>query len=264
MDPDGFDVKYIFDWGDGTTSETNFVPSGTSASASHSWVSPRSYYIRAHAIDSQGTISGWSGTKTVRIYANNPPATPSAPSGPSSGYIGAAHRFTALSTDPNRENVRYTFDWGDGSISETTFMKSGSKASAAHTWSAVGTYLVRARATDSRGASSAWSNSLVVSISNVLNYPPNRPTTPIGPRKGYVGNSYAYLAYSRDPNGDQIRYIFDWGDGTTSETGFLGSGKSASASKSWETQGTYYVKVRAEDSGKASSSWSNSLAVRVY
>jgi hypothetical protein len=361
MDPDGFDVKYIFDWGDGTTSETNFVPSGTAASASHSWVSPRSYYIRAYAIDSQGTISGWSGTKTVRIYANNPPATPSAPSGPSSGYIGAAHSFTASSTDPNRENVRYTFDWGDGSISETTFMKSGSKASAAHTWSAVGTYLVRARATDSRGASSewssqstidittnrppdtpsqpsgpktgriqtsfeystsavdqdgdelkytfdwgdgttsetnlmgsgemasaahswktvgsylvkaiatdsegassAWSNSLVVSISNVLNYPPNRPTTPTGPRKGYVGNSYAYLAYSRDPNGDQIRYIFDWGDGTTSETGFMGSGKSASASKSWETQGTYYVKVRAEDSGKASSSWSNSLAVKVY
>lgn len=359
-DPDGDSIKYIFDWGDGTTSETGFVPTGAAVSASHEWASPRSYYLRTYAIDNQGASSGWSGTKTVRIYGNSPPTTPSEPSGPSSGYIASAHSFTTSSTDPNRGNVKYTFDWGDGTTYETAFISSGVKTSAAHTWSSAGTYQVRAKATDKKGASSGWSSPatidittnqppdtpsqpsgqkagriqtsldystsaidrdrdmlkytfdwgdgttsetdlvesgesasaahvwragglyqvkavakdsnggssmwsdpLIVSVSSVRNSPPNKPSPPTGPRKGYAGNSYTYLAYSRDPNGDRINYIFDWGDGTTSETGFLESGKSASISNSWKAEGTYYVRVRAEDSDKASSSWSGSTVVKI-
>jgi hypothetical protein len=359
-DPDKDDVKYVFDWGDGTTSETGFVSSGTAANASHSWPLSRSFYIRAKAIDSRGASSGWSGTKRVRIYANSPPAAPSVPSGPVSGYIKASHSFSTSSTDSNRDNVKYTFDWGDGNSSETGFMASGSKVSASHTWGAIGTYQVRARAMDSKGASSSWSSSvsititsnrppdmptqpsgpktgrilvsinysttaidpdgeilkfvfdwgdgtttetnyvasgegasashswraggmynvkvmatdvkgassmwsnpLAVSISSVRNSPPLRPTPPTGPSKGNIGNNYTYLAYSRDPNGDRIRYIFNWGDGTTSETEFVGSGRSVSASKSWDARGIYYVKVMAEDSEKASSAWSSSAAVRI-
>ncbi len=86
---------------------------------------------------------------------------------------------------------------------------------------------------------------------------------PVGPTIGYSWRTYDYSTSATDPDGDSIMYILDWGDGTTSETGFLESGKSASASNSWRDQGTYYVKVRAEDSDKASSSWSGPIAVRI-
>ena len=57
-DPDRDKVKHAFDWGDGTSSETALVNSGTSASASHSWKRVGTYYVRARAVDSKGTSSG--------------------------------------------------------------------------------------------------------------------------------------------------------------------------------------------------------------
>ena len=260
-DPDGDDVKYVFDWGDGTTSETGFVSSGTAASASHAWPSFRSYYIRAKAIDRRGASSGWSGTKRVRIYANSPPTTPSAPSGPISGFIKAAHSFSTASTDPNRDNVKYTFDWGDGNTSETAFTASGGKVSASHTWGATGTYQVRARATDSRGASSGWSSP--VSITITTNRPPETPAQPSGPRTGRIQTSFNYSTTAIEPDGEMLKYIFDWGDGTTSETNYVASEESAGAAHSWRAGGTYNVKAMATDSNGASSAWSSLLTVSI-
>jgi hypothetical protein len=60
--------------------------------------------------------------------------------------------------------VKYTFDWGDGTTSTTGLVNSGTIASASHTWSTAGTYQVKAIATDSKGESSGWSDSLSVSI----------------------------------------------------------------------------------------------------
>ncbi len=59
-DPDNDKISYLFDWGDGTTSGwTEFVPSGTNASASHVW-SENSYGIRVKAKDEHDAESEWS------------------------------------------------------------------------------------------------------------------------------------------------------------------------------------------------------------
>ncbi len=44
-------VFYIFDWGDGTTSATQWIPSGVAASMSHAWTSPGTYTVKVKAID---------------------------------------------------------------------------------------------------------------------------------------------------------------------------------------------------------------------
>ncbi|HII07220.1 MAG TPA: PKD domain-containing protein [Methanotrichaceae archaeon] len=64
-------------------------------------------------------------------------------------------------------------------------------------------------------------------------------------------------------SGDQVKYIFDWGDGTTSETGFVESGVNVSISHNWSSEGVYYVKVRAVDTHEASSSWSDPMEVTI-
>jgi hypothetical protein len=65
-----------------------------------------------------------------------------------------------------------------------------------------------------------------------------------------------------DPDGDDILYMFDWGDGTNS--GWLGpyaSGITITASHKWTSSGIYLVKVKAKDIYGSESGWSDSLTV---
>jgi agmatine deiminase len=94
------------------------------------------------------------------------------------------------------------------------------------------------------------------------NNPPEKPQTPTGKTQGKTGTSYLYSTQTSDPDGDQVYYLWDWGDGNTSGwTGPYNSGAIASAQKSWTTKGTYAVKVKAKDIYGAESNWSDPLAV---
>jgi hypothetical protein len=69
-----------------------------------------------------------------------------------------------MARDPDGDRVKYTFDWGDGTRSVTTYFLSGKDASVSHNWRKAGTYQVRAMTTDSKGASSEWSGALDVTV----------------------------------------------------------------------------------------------------
>gem|GEM_PF-3760396 len=261
-DPDKDKVKYTFDWGDGTTlSNTGLVNSGTPASAIHTWGKAGTYQVRVMATDSKGTTSEWS--NSLNIIINAPPNTPSKPSGSVSGYAWVSYSYSTSAKDPDGDLVKYTFNWGDKTPATTTDpVNSGTPASATHAWSKAGTYQVKATATDSRGATSGLSSSLIVKIA--ANNLPNTPAIPSGgTTSGTVGTSYSYTTSAIDPNKDQVKYTFDWGDGNTDTTNLVNSGTSASASHSWSNAGTYQVKAMATDSKGASSAWSSSLTVTV-
>ncbi|MGQ9479256.1 MAG: CAP domain-containing protein [Thermoproteota archaeon] len=66
-DPDGDLIHYVFDWGDGTFSTTNFVASGTSVSITNSWSKPGNYSLRVMAKDIKGAGSGWSTPAFIQI-----------------------------------------------------------------------------------------------------------------------------------------------------------------------------------------------------
>lgn len=67
-DPDGDQVQYRFAWDDGTISDwTNLVPSGQSASLSHSWGNFGTYVVKAQARDEHGALSYWSDGLTVVV-----------------------------------------------------------------------------------------------------------------------------------------------------------------------------------------------------
>jgi glutaredoxin len=86
----------------------------------------------------------------------------------------------------------------------------------------------------------------------------NPPDTPAitGPTNGKSGIEYTYYARTNDPDGDQVYYWFDWGDGTNS--GWVGSypsGETGNANHTWNEQGTYQIKVKAIDQWGAESDW---------
>lgn len=261
VDPDDEPLSYTFDWGDGTTSELGDMDSGVGASASHAWGQAGTYLVKARAMDGSGETSAWSGTKKVKISANRPPAAPAVPSGPSSAFQGASSSYSTSASDPDKDKVKYSFDWGDGTTSDTSQVRSGTKASTTHVWNNPGIYHVKARTTDIRGSVSAWSDEIAVNI--VVNQPPGSPGAPSGPATGRTRASCKFTASATDPDGDRVKYVFEWGDGTTSTTAFVASGASASASHSWKRAGTYYIKARAVDNMGLSSEESPSAIVTI-
>ena len=81
------------------------------------------------------------------------------------------------------------------------------------------------------------------------------PTTPSinGPSSGQTGTSYQYTVMSTDPDGDDIHYCFDWGDGDSVCTNYYTSGEEATISHTWDNDGDYTVEVYAEDRNGAKS-----------
>ena len=97
---------------------------------------------------------------------------------------------------------------------------------------------------------------------NKITEAPEKPSTPDGPTEGKVGTEYAYTASTTDPQGDDVHYWFEWGDGTNS--GWVGpypSGETGSASYAWTEKGDYSIKVKAKDPEGHESIWSDPLPV---
>jgi hypothetical protein len=110
------------------------------------------------------------------VQRSQPPYVPSKPSGSRYGYTGTFYSYSTSTTDPDGDEVKYTFDWGDGSNSETDYVSSGTLVSLFHSWSEAGTYSVRVKATDGGGALSGWSDSQEVTIDSLPESAPSAPT----------------------------------------------------------------------------------------
>jgi hypothetical protein len=97
-----------------------------------------------------------------------------------------------------------------------------------------------------------------------LNCPPDQPSKPYGPIIGKSFELCKYNSTASDPDDDQIYYLFDWGDYTTS--GWIGpynSGEEAEASHRWIFQGSYTIKVKVKDIFGVESEWSDPLTLTI-
>jgi len=200
------------------------------------------------------------------VVSNNPPSTPSKPSGPTSVTEGVQYTYTTKTTDPDGDNVRYGWDFdGDGVVEPghwTSYYPSGATCTVKVTFYGAGTRYLSVIAEDVHGAQSGFSPTLTVVVSGA-NSAPNTPSTPSGPSLGEAGVTYTYSTSATDPDGDNVRYGWDWnGDGTVDEwTGLYSSGTTVSTSHTWTTAGTYNVKVKAEDSNGSQSGFSSAKTV---
>jgi len=176
----------------------------------------------------------------------NDPPTPPIITGPSIGAVNWPYCFEIVSTDPDGDSVYYMVDWGDGTQIEWLGpYPQGELAEVCHTWTAIGTYYIIARAKDDKGAESIWTDPFEITI--VEDEPPNEPSIE-GPTNGKVGIKYDYTFVATDNDGDNLTYIVDWGDGTPIELfGPAASGEEISASHTWEEKGKYVIIVKAKD-----------------
>jgi hypothetical protein len=156
-DPNGDQLYYMFSWGDGNSSEwIGPFTSGATAYSYHSWSALGSYPVKVKAKDSNGATSDWSEPVTMEIVLNDPPNIPTI-SGPGTGKPGTQYLFLFQTTDINADDVYYFVDWGDNSTSGWIGpYRSGSQASASHSWNQKGTYSIKIKAKDIIGDESDW------------------------------------------------------------------------------------------------------------
>ncbi len=88
------------------------------------------------------------------------------------------------------------------------------------------------------------------------NNPPNKPVC------SYDSSSDELVITVTDPDGDQVYYLWDWGDETVSEwLGPYDSGDEGTSSHVWDEEGNYEIKVKTKDIKGEESDWSDPLPI---
>jgi hypothetical protein len=90
------------------------------------------------------------------------------------------------------------------------------------------------------------------------NSPPNIPTV-LGPIGGKPDIAYDYIFNTEDPDGDEVKYVIDWDDGSNYTTLLCPSGTDVTAFHIWSSPGTYYIIAKAIDEHGLESDWSTPL-----
>jgi hypothetical protein len=154
--------------------------------------------------------------------------------GPYQGSIGSFVQFTGYANN-GTSPYEYLWDFGDGNISD--------KQNPTHNYAEAGNYTVILSVTDAEDITirdSTWA------LINGDNNPPSKPIID-GPTSGKPNTEYDFTFNAIDPDGDDIKYLIDWGEGTSDTTLFVASGTSVDASHTWADEGTYTITAKAED-----------------
>jgi hypothetical protein len=251
---EGHTVQYYFDWGDGTNS--GWLTVGTT-SAQKSWSSPGTYAVTTKAKCSlhPTVASSWTNALNV-VIGCAVPGTPSNPS-PSNGTTGVPMSLTLSWAACANAN---SYDVYLGTSTSPPFVANRTSTNHAVSGLLSGTtYYWKIVAKNTCGGSTpgpVWSFTTIAETITA-------PNVPSGPATGSAGSWYTYqTGGSTSSFGHSVQYLFDWGDGTTSEWLPVGT---KSASKSWASPGTYTVRAMARCSTHTSttSSWSSSASMTI-
>ena len=206
----------------------------------------------AHAHSSTDYYEGNLDEFKIYKYEQGNNQEPPLISGPKYGDPDELLEFSFLLDDPEEDDIlSASVDWGDGNIIEIPGpYESGTVLNISYSWSEEGIYCIRTKSSDFWDESS-WSDCYNIKIGN---QPPEPPDIDI-PSHWPVGVELCITFNCTDPDGDDIKYIIDWGDGEIIETGYYGSGVTNEHCHTYETKGTYIIRIRVIDVYGAESDW---------
>ena len=169
-------------------------------------------------------------------------------SGPTSfalGQLGQGAIWSIVARKTSQDLVSYSINWGDGST-PTTGSASGALLNIGnpHTYTASGTYTLRAEVRDSGGNMTFRTTTVTITPASTAPLAPTIETFS-GPNTLSTGQSGTWTLTATKADQDLAGYLIDWGDGTRI-TGFLeGASLNVTRSHTYSTAGTTYT-LRAE------------------
>lgn len=209
----------------------------TGTSVSRVFPTAGTYPAKVRVTNSAGTYSEIDVAFTVSV-ANRPPSI-SWPT-PSSPTALVPTTFVATVADPDGDAVTVSWNFGDGTFA--------SGATVTKTYATAGFYTVSATATDGHGGSTKEEKVIQV-------MPENRPpvVTFEQPPVQRTGHPFLFIASATDPDGEQVTYAWDLGDGDIRE--------GRSGFKTYANAGTYTMSVTASDPRGGATTVSRSVTV---
>ena len=126
-------------------------------------------------------------------------------------------------------------------------------------------YFLRSPHAHARLVSVDTAVSVTVTLKNnqFVNFAPDAPAGPGGPSSGLLESEHIFSASVTDPDGDQVYYMWDWGNELSAWLGPYNSGETVNAPHTWAAFGTYSVKVKAKDPYDYESPWSSGTSIKV-
>jgi hypothetical protein len=98
---------------------------------------------------------------------------------------------------------------------------------------------------------------LIEAVKTIDNLSPNKPIIS-GPTTGKINTEYTFSFVATDPEGNNISYFIDWGDGTNSEwSSRYPSGEIYAAAHSWAQKDMFEIRAKARDDFGLESKWSD-------
>ncbi|MCS7249887.1 MAG: PQQ-binding-like beta-propeller repeat protein [candidate division WOR-3 bacterium] len=146
-DPNKDDVRYHFSW-NGQRETTDFYKSGDTGKVTITFEKADTYLLKVQAEDIKGTFSEEC-SLTIEVVTNQKPQRPTL-TGPSSGLINKKYSFTAQTTDPDNDSIRYKFIWGNGQEKITDWVASGTPVTESISYSDTGVYVIKVVAQDNK------------------------------------------------------------------------------------------------------------------
>ena len=218
----------------------------TAASFSDSTLSAGTHTIYFKVKDNHDAWSSEASTTLIINAVNNPPNTPSTPSGEITRDVGQSGTYQTSATDPDVDQVQYMFDWDASGTHDystwTSLGASGHTGSLSHSWGSAGTYVVKAKARDEHLAESGWSTSgLTVVVSEPPNNPPTAYIDSINPNPATEGNPVTFTGHGTDPDAGDTITGYNW---RSSIDGQLSTATSFSDSTLTVGTHTIYFKVK--------------------
>lgn len=210
-DPDGDDLSYSWNFGDGT--------SGSGSNPSHTYSLHGDYTVSLTVSDGQNSVTA----TTIVTITNQAPVANTG--GPYSGLKNQAIIFDGLaSSDPDGDALTYSWNFGDG--------KTGSGITPSHVYYSGGTYTVTLQVSDGNIASAPVSTTVTV-----VNQAPVANAG--GPYSGWKNDNITISgALSSDPDGDSLQYKWSFNNSYST---------SPTASFRSSTSGTFTIQLWVND-----------------
>jgi PKD repeat protein len=224
-------------------------PAGTSEPSAWTWSGTSTAINAAGEMGLYGYAASGAPVEfdSFSVVAPTPP-TAALTVSPSSGAAPLAVTANASGSAPGSSPIStYAFNFGDG----TSVVGPQSGATANHTYAASGTFTVTATVTDSSGASSTATQTVVVGGT-----PPTAALT-VSPSSGAAPLAVTANASGSTPGSNPIStYTFNFGDGTV-----VGPQPGATANHTYTAGGTFTVTVTVTDSVGATATTTQGVTV---
>lgn len=157
-DPIGDIVNWTWDFGDGSH--------GYGMIVSHVYLSIGNYTV---TLTVRNETNETNSTSTIaRIYQTFPPSKPNVKTPFGILSINTIYRFIATAEDPDGDDLKYVFDWGDSTETITDYFESGSIINVTHSYTDPGVYSVRVHVVNTQGVSSEKTINLVLVDADIL------------------------------------------------------------------------------------------------